>query len=235
MRRTAGRSMHATLHAILCTTALAGGVAPTAGADLVVFDESRDGDASDDRFAPTAIALGGGVNTIRGFVGPSPTVDVHDLDYITFTVPEGFRLDSFVLQAANVGGAFSFVGLQAGPIVTIPADWTALETPLLGWAHFGTADVGQDLLPFMAVSPGSVGFRGPLEAGTYALWIMELDMSEPHLYSFGLGVTAVPAPSAIALLLLACAIGRPGSRHRAARADAASDGTTPTTRTLTAT
>lgn len=178
---------------------LTSGRVPSAAADVVVFDEARDGDASDNRFAPTNAALVAGGNTIRGFSGQSPTPDVHDLDYITFTVPQGFRLDSFVLQSASVGGAFSFVGMQAGPIVTIPADWTSIETPLLGWAHFGSASVGLDLLPVMATSPGSVGFSGPLSAGTYALWIMELDTSEPHTYSFGLGVSAIPAPSALAI------------------------------------
>ena len=172
-----------------------------AAAEIVVFDEARDDDASDDRFAPTTVVLGEGVNTLRGFSGQSPTPDVHDLDYITFTIPVGFELGSFVLQAASVGGAFSFVGLQAGPIITIPADWTSVESPLLGWAHFGTAEVGLDLLPTIANSPGSIGFSGPLQAGTYALWIMELDTGEPHTYSFGLGVTAVPAPAALAVAL----------------------------------
>ena len=153
----------------------------------------------------------------RGLSGQSPTPDVHDLDYITFTVPDGFRLDNFMLQSASVGGAFSFVGLQAGPIITIPADWTSVESPLLGWAHFGSADVGLDLLPAMATSPGSVGFSGPLGAGTYALWIMELNTSEPYTYSFGLGVTAVPAPAALALAA-ACSL-LPRRRARGFRAN----------------
>jgi len=187
------------IQTLLAFAALASVSTPIASANLVVFDEARDGDASDNRFAPTTVALGAGVNTIRGFSGQSPTPDVHDLDYITFTVADGFRLDSFVLQSASAGGAFSFVGMQEGPIVTIPADWYSVESPLLGWAHFGSADVGSDLLPVMATSPGSVGFSGPLGAGTYALWIMELNTSEPYSYSFGLGVTAVPAPSVLAL------------------------------------
>ncbi len=188
-----------------------------ASANFVVFDEARDGDASDNRFAPTTVALGAGVNTIRGFSGQSPTPDVHDLDYITFTVADGFQLSSFVLQSASVGGAFSFVALQAGPTITIPADWTSIETPLLGWAHFGSASIGQDLLPEMATSPGSVGFSAPLQAGTYALWIMELNTSEPYSYSFGLGVTAVPAPSVLALAA-ACGL-LPRRRARGFRAN----------------
>jgi hypothetical protein len=197
---------------ILCALALVAIPASIARANLVVFDEARDGDASDDRFNPTTVTLGAGVNTIRGFSGQSPTPDVHDLDYITFTVAEGFRLDSFVLQSASVGGAFSFVGMQEGPIVTIPADWYSVESPLLGWAHFGSADVDSDLLPVMAISPGSVGFSGPLGAGTYALWIMELDTSEAHTYSFGLGVTAVPAPPALLAILIFGLRGRRRSR-----------------------
>ena len=204
-----------------CTIILAGAAAAaisaaaftlTASADLVAFDETRDGDASDDRFAPALIGLAAGVNTIRGSFGQSPTIDVHDLDYISFTVPEGFQLETFMLQSASVGGAFSFVGLQAGPIITIPADWTSIETPLLGWAHFGTADVGQDLLAYMRVSPGSVGFSGPLQAGTYALWIMEFN-TEVHTYSFGLGVTAVPGPSGLAAALALGAIRRRRDRR----------------------
>ena len=187
------------IHTLLASAALAAVSTQVASANFVVFDEARDGDASDNRFAPTTVALGAGVNTIRGFSGQSPTPDVHDLDYITFTVADGFQLSSFVLQSASVGGAFSFVALQAGPTITIPADWTSIETPLLGWAHFGSASLGQDLLPEMATSPGSVGFSAPLQAGTYALWIMELDTSEPHTYSFGLGVSAVPAPSVLAV------------------------------------
>jgi hypothetical protein len=102
--------------------------------------------------------------------------------------------------------------MQEGPIVTIPADWYSVESPLLGWAHFGSADVDSDLLPVMAISPGSVGFSGPLGAGTYALWIMELNTSEPYTYSFGLGVTAVPAPPALLAFLIFGLRGRRRSR-----------------------
>jgi len=196
----------------LCGTmfALSVVVSTTASADIVAFDESRDGDASDNRFAPIIIALTQGMNTVRGFSGQSSTPDIHDLDYITFTIAEGFQLDGFFVQAASVGGAFSFVGLQAGPQITIPADWTDINTPLLGWAHFGSSTIGADILPDMAISPGSVGFSGPLAAGTYALWIMELDASEPHTYSFGLSVTPVPQPSVIAI---AAIFGMAGTRR----------------------
>ena len=179
--------------------AVAAFVAVHAHADYIAFDEATAGDASDDRLAPSLTALRSGRNVIRGTFGQSSVPGQYDLDYITFAVPDGHQLSAFVLEDAFVGGAFSFVAIQAGPIVTIPADWASIDTPLLGWAHFGTAAVGQDLLPVMGSSPGSVGFRGALPAGTYALWIMEFNDSEPYSYSFGLQVTAIPAPGALML------------------------------------
>jgi hypothetical protein len=153
-----------------------------------VIDESTTGDFSDHRFQPTSIVLDPGMTTIRGRSGISSIPDVPDLDYVTFTVPAGNQLERFMLSAASVGGAFSFVGLEAGPIISIPADWTNVNNPMLGWTHFGSADVGRDLLPLMAKAPGSVGFTPPLGPGLYALWIMELDTSEAHSYEFQLCV-----------------------------------------------
>jgi hypothetical protein len=48
----------------------------------------------------------------------------------------------------------------------------------------------------MASSPGSVGFVPPLGAGTYTLWIMELDISQVSSYRFGMDVVQIPGPSA---------------------------------------
>lgn len=176
-------------------------------AAAAVVDESTVGDFSDDRFAPTALQLSPGVTVLGGWFGSSAVPDQHDLDYVTFTVPAGHVLSRMTLEEAYVGGAFSFVGMQAGPIVTIPATWTRIESPLLGWAHFGSATVGLDLLPDMAASPGSVGFAAPLPAGTYALWIMELDSSEAYRYAFGLEVTPVPAPATVAAVAAVLALG----------------------------
>lgn len=171
----------------------------------IVLDEATSGDFSDDRLAPTAVTLAGGMNVVAGLSGASPVRDMHDLDYVRFTVPVGYLLTRFVVQDAFVGGGASFVGMQAGPVVTIPWDWSDIESPLLGWAHFGTASIGSDLLPSMASSPGSVGFVPPLGAGTYTLWIMELNTSEPYRYRFGLEVAPIPGPGAAWLAaVLAC-------------------------------
>jgi len=178
------------------------------------FDEAIAGDASNDRFNPTQIELFGGDNIVRGSFGISAVPDVHDIDYLSFTVGEGFELTSLRVRDASVGGAFAFVAMQAGPTITIPADWTSIETPLLGWAHFGSASVGSDLLAEMSVSPGSVGFSGPLPAGTYTLWIMELNSSEQYFYDFAVGIAAVPAPCPLLALLAATSGSRTRSRSR---------------------
>ena len=162
----------------------------------IVLDEATSGDFSDDRLAPTAVTLEAGMNVIAGLSGLSPVPDMHDLDYVRFTVPVGHVLTRFLVQDAFVGGAFSFVGMQAGPEVTIPWTWSNVNSPLLGWSHFGSSDIGSDLLPTMARSPGSVGFTPPLGAGTYTLWIMELDISQVSSYRFGLEVAPIPGPAA---------------------------------------
>jgi hypothetical protein len=111
-----------------------------------------------------------------------------------------------------VGGAFSFLGIEAGPIVSIPWDWTSIESPLFGWAHFGSSSVGRDLLPELGSAPGAIGFSGPLPAGIYTLWIMELDMGSMYSWDFGLAVTAVPAPGTA--VLLAAMLRGPSRRRR---------------------
>lgn len=176
--------------------ALGASLPPMQARAAIVLDEATFGDFSDDRLAPTVVTLETGMNVIAGFSGQSPVPDMHDLDYVRFTVPVGHVLTRFLVQDAYVGGAFSFVGMQAGPVVTIPWNWTNVNSPLLGWSHFGSADVGSDLLPTMARSPGSVGFTPPLGAGTYTLWIMELDISQVSSYRFGLEVAPIPGPSA---------------------------------------
>jgi hypothetical protein len=98
--------------------------------------------------------------------------------------------------------------------VTVPPDNTSVETPLLGWAHFGSASIGGDLFPEMAASPGSVRFQSPLPAGTYSLWIMELDSSESDRYRFGFEVLAIPGPGGAAFVAAAVALRREGRAGR---------------------
>lgn len=188
--------------------------APWARADVVAWDETISGDISSNRLDPTRVGLVAGVNLIRGALGPTAVPDVHDLDYITVTVPEGHSLEALVLREAFVGGSASFLAVQGGPIVLMPHDDSSGSAPLLGWTHFGSADVGLDLLPSMGGAPfAAEGFSGPLPAGQYAFWLMELRTDEPYTYSLCLNVVAVPAPAASLVGAIACVRGR----RRAAR------------------
>ncbi len=154
----------------------------------VHYRESVSGDLSDNRLAPTQLgALDLGANTITGQMGPSQpgSIEDFDLDYVTFTVPAGLQLEKFIVLRSDVGGAVSFVGLQAGPRITVPLNQLD-PAPLLGWHHYGSADQGLDILRAIAAGAGAQGFRPPLPAGVYTLWIMELDAARDYEYSFEL-------------------------------------------------
>jgi hypothetical protein len=154
----------------------------------VNYNEATGGDISDDGFNPLALVLGPGSNVVRGKFGPSGVEEVPDLDYVSVTVAEGWRLSRMNVVEADVGGAVSFIAVQGGAVFTEPYT-TRDPSSLLGWSHFGTTSVGLDLLPEMGLGGGAIGFAPPLGAGVYTFWIMELDMAFEHSYGFDFVVT----------------------------------------------
>lgn len=181
---------------VLCLAfAVAIAAAPVARASN--WDEATDGDLSNNRLAPTALVLTPGMNTVTGSViGSTPA----DLDYLTVTVPDGYRLSSLDLLSFVSTDNLAFIGIQAGSTFTQPPSGTDV-TQLLGWAHFGPP-VPSPYLEVLGTSPGAIDFTGPLPAGPYTLWIQQVD---PPLvsYSWGFGVTsAAPEPTAAGLVLL---------------------------------
>ncbi len=156
----------------------------------MLWDESVSGDLSGDGLAPTLLTLGAGSNQIVGTTG-NGGLGV-DLDYFTFTLSAGQTLTSIrVLSNTLVSGDFSFLGLQAGPQVTVSPSGAGSQA-LLGWTHYRTGDAGFDLLPRITAS-------GVLPAGTYAVWIQ--DTGGPADYGFDFGVTSVvPLPPSLLLL-----------------------------------
>lgn len=165
------------------------------------YDESIDGDLSDQRLAPTARTLLLGTQTLSGTFGPSGTQGVPDLDYLTVTVVAGQEISALTVRTADVGGGASFMGVQRGAQVTVP--YTTVDpSPLLGWTHFYTSSVGEDILPLIGIGPGAIGFQGALGAGQYTFWIMELADDRTFSYSFDFEVNAVPGPSVAAVMLV---------------------------------
>ena len=180
----------------LCFTAITG----SAAADLM-WDESIDGDLSDDYLNPTQLFLDGVNNhVVFTTVGAGSNGGSNDLEYFTFTIAEGYELVSLVLDAfetepvSNLG----FIGVAAGAVFPTPPD-SPDPTTLLGYALPGVEDVGNDILQAIGAGPGSEQFTGPLGAGTYTFWAQETGPSTDN-WDLNFVVTEVPAPGAVALL-----------------------------------
>ncbi len=170
----------------------------------VAWDESVGGDLSGNGLAPTAVVLVPGDNTLRGTTGRGSSGV--DRDYFVFELPAGWQLETLTVMPGTTflgSSAASFIGVQAGPQVTVnPTGGSA--TGLLGWTHYSENDLGTDILGLMGIGPGAIGFAGPLPAGTYSFWIQETGSGVAN-YEFTLAVGAVPEPAAWAMWLLALA------------------------------
>lgn len=151
---------------ILCTTSsLAGG-----------YSEKTSGDLSDHGLQPDTISITSGRNVVAGLFGTrvKPDGSRTDRDYFTVTLSEGQSLNSIVLDPkSDLGGAYSFIGIQAGSQVTVPPDGSS-AADLLGWAHFGSGDEGTNIPPTIGAGSGAIGFTPPLGPGTYSFWVQEL-------------------------------------------------------------
>jgi hypothetical protein len=172
----------------------------------VVWNESVNGDLSNNQAVPTAITLSPGVNSVIGTV----TGLVDPQDWIALTIPAGFQLSSDVLESYASTDLQGFTGVQAGSsFVGSPF----FASSYLGYCHVGTGAtngglpatdlVGLDLLPLMGdnvnISPGSAGFTPPLPSGTYTFLIQQTGAATA--YQFDYGMTAVPEPTSIGLLV----------------------------------
>ena len=182
------------------------------------WNEAVSGDLANAGASPTAVNFGLGSNIIIGTTGR--TSGVVDRDYLRFTLPAGWQLDTLTVVSATAVGtsALSFIAVQAGPHVTVsPTGGSA--SGRLGYAHSGENDVGTDILQIMGFGPGATGFSGALPAGSYSFWIQDTGTGVAS-YNLNFGVSAVPEPSA-ALMLLAGVAGLGWLRRRSliARAD----------------
>lgn len=174
------------------------GLALQASAGAASWIESAQGDLSNDRLAPSQLTLAEGANTVRGSFG------VPDLDYLSVVVPQGLQLSALRYGAGMVLGVRSFIAVQAGNQMTVPAN-TQSAAGLLGWAHFQQALQGTDLLPTIGSGFDATGFSGPLPAGVYTFWVQ--DTAETDLaFDFNFEVSAVPEPAPAVLLVAGAAV-----------------------------
>src|SRR6476646_6819172 len=83
-------------------------VAPAIEA-ATVWNESTNGDLSNNQSAPSAATMASGVNSVIGDVGGG------DLqDWLKINIPAGQQLSSFLLKSYQSSDAQGFTGVQAG-------------------------------------------------------------------------------------------------------------------------
>lgn len=158
------------------------------------YDESVDGDLPDDRLNPAFFTLDYGSNVFSLLSG------FEDRDYFTLTVPPLRELQRIDLLTYSPTFGVSFLGMEAGPIITTPAE-TPDPSVLLGYSLFGFLDVGSNLLIEMSTSPGAIQFTPPLPAGQYAFWAQETAPFEVT-FTFNFIINIIPKPLASWLLPL---------------------------------
>lgn len=177
-----------TTRAIIALAACAG----TAAAGIN-YDETVDGDLSNDRFNPTNFVLGTGVSnfTMDVIDSDQPT---GDLDYFSVTIGAGLSIDSIILtDASNPNGGFdaiAFLALEVGPQISVdPA--IPDPSPLAGFFLSNPTLVGTEVLDDLTNGGTSLG------EGTYSLWVQQ---TGTDLTRISLAFNVVPAPGSAAAL-----------------------------------
>jgi len=160
-----------------------------------VWDETLAGDLSNDGLGPTALSFALGSNVIAGMTGnPGPGVD---RDYFSFVVPEGATLTALrILNSTTFSGGASFLGLQAGPQLTVSPSGSG-SANLLGFVHYNNDQIGTDVL-------AGLYFGSPsLPSGIYSAWVQETGGPVGYAFDFELSPTPVPLPGGFVLLISA--------------------------------
>jgi hypothetical protein len=202
--------MHSPFTKILFSAAVCALLA-TAPAKATIYDEAVSGDLSNDKAAPTALPLTPGFNSVSGTSSGFPPEGTDPQDWVSFTIPTGFVMISFVHFKYVSTDDQGFTGFQSGS--SFSGD-EFLAGSYAGYAHFGTeatnpdgtppaSTVGVNLLPLMAdpnFAPGTTGFTPPLGAGTYTFLFQQGDPVTTG-YQFNMIVKSVPESGSTLCLL----------------------------------
>ena len=181
--------MSKTHDALALAALLLGATAPAHA--VLAWNEATQGDLSSNGLAPTLLTTVPGINTVLGTVGNSGAGV--DRDYFSFSVPAGWQISAMNLRPETaVSGSASFLGIQAGPQVTVAPNGAGAAA-LLGYVLYGTDQIGSNLLQDMGLPGGVLG------SGIYSVWVQELGGLSP--YGLDLVFAAVPEPGSAALLL----------------------------------
>ncbi|MEM9174316.1 MAG: PEP-CTERM sorting domain-containing protein [Myxococcota bacterium] len=169
----------------------------------LAFDESLDGDLSNDPTAPTVVDFTPGSNVVSGSVTTS-TGDTRD--YWTFSIEPGESLvaiDLLVYEDLPGGGPGDpgFYTIAFGTTSAIPGSATA--SAFLGGDLIDSGDVGADVLLTLAGAPlAGTGFVPPLGVGDYTFHIQQ---TGPEISGYAFDFVVVPEPGTALLLGLGLA------------------------------
>ena len=161
---------HFSVWSLLFVSAICSFTPIAAFGQVVVHDESTDGDLSSGQLAPTQLVLSPGSNIIRGMT----TSDPLDRDFWTFSLPAGQWLTAVILDAHDTVEDLSFFAVQEGSEISDITSSSGLLAATLVGGSTG-AFVGDDVLDNLGdAGLGGMGFTPPLTAGTYTFWYQEL-------------------------------------------------------------
>ena len=153
----------------------------------VIWNEGVNGALSSSENSPTALSLSVGSNTVISSIGGSAQIE-----YFSFTLAAGQSLTSFKLDSYVSSDPVAWLGIKSG------SDWTiGYDTAqMISQQHFGTANIGTDLL--------GVSVATPLGAGTYTVRSQQLSAANSN---YQLDLNVIPEPSTASLLLFALGLG----------------------------
>ncbi len=159
----------------------------------IVWNETVNGDFSNNRLAPTNLSLNPGVS------GLILTTGGGDVDYFHVQIGLGQAITAINLVSWSGIDQRGFMGLQAGSIFTEPAIGTNVAN-LLGYTHIGPAagNLGLDLLPFLAAGAGAIGFTPPLTGTDYTFW---LNQTSGFVETYQLDFVVTPEPTSILIAI----------------------------------
>ena len=169
---------------------------------IVIWDESLDGDFSNNVVAPTdLLTLNLGSNLIVGSIGRSSSSDSKDV--AMFTVPTGYVLSQVIFESYQHGVYYDYVpfSLHSG---------ASTSDPMIEFILLTDWGAGTDLLQFDSRP-------GPQPAGIYTFKFGSIEqdtvVDERSLYSVNFNISPIPEPCTM-LLVGSGILGVAGLRRR---------------------
>lgn len=170
---------------------LMGACAPVALGAVMAFDESIQGDLSDDYLIPNVFQPDAGTFSLKGSVVNG------DRDLFTMNLTIGLsiisiKLISYSTDSENPDNVSYFL---SQPGSTLSASPTSDFAQPIGYVGFGKWAENREVLRIMTAGP-PYNYANSLGTGSYAFWINETGPMSGYEFRF----TIVPEPSTAALL-----------------------------------